>query len=379
MRAGSRIVLEEGDFADSLGTPESKQASGSRAPHVGATLPAVSRGTPKRIESPDGHLAPLASATAPTGNWFTSPATAPLLAAAIGVVLSWAITELIGLPEVGFHSKTGSDAVAALWTGAVGLVFGGTILAFDSAVAGAWDVAAKRFISASVPMFAASFASGWIANVVYLKIAQDALENELRGEGLSKNNPELYLARGLGWALFGIGIGVTVGLLTRSRKRAINGALGGALGGAAGGLAFELVAANLQAGASSSRLLGLVAIGALIALATRAIEAARREAWLQVLAGGMVGKEFILYHALTRLGSSPECEIFLLKDPAVAKHHAQIDASGLQRVLSALPGASVLVNGFPATSHVLRNGDRVQIGSTVIGYSERAPAGAVTG
>jgi hypothetical protein len=218
--------------------------------------------------------------------------------------------------------------------------------------------------------------SGWIADLVYTKIAQDAVEHELRSGSIAKNNAGLYLARGLGWALFGIGVGVTVGLITRSRKRAVNGALGGALGGLAGGLVFEFVAANMDAGASTSRLLGLAAIGALIALATRAIEAARREAWLQVVAGGMIGKEFILYHAITRIGASPDCEIFLLKDPAVAKLHAQIEDAGPLRTLTSADGASVLVNGTAVGSQVLRSGDQLQFGNTVMAYSERVLADA---
>ena len=124
------------------------------------------------------------------------------------------------------------------------------------------------------------------------------------------------------------------------------------------------VSANLGAGDRLSRLLGLLAVGALIAVAMRAVETARREAWLQVLAGGMAGKETatsILYHAITRIGSSPECEIFLLKDPSVAKVHAQIEDRGTQRILTAMQGSPVLLNQVPVASQVLRSGDQLQL------------------
>ena len=62
----------------------------------------------------------------------------------------------------------------------------------------------------------------------------------------------------------------------------------------------------------------------------------------------------------------------LLKDPAVTKVHAQIDDREGQRLLTAMPGAVVHVNQQPMQSHVLRNGDQLQIGNTVIAYSERA-------
>lgn len=329
----------------------------------------MTRGAPLEVGA---HPKAQATATPSARQWLTHPSTAPLIAAATGVLLAWATTELLGIADVHASSKLGADAETGLWTGVIGVIFGGVLLAFDSAVGGAWDVAAKRLAAASLPMFGAGFVAGFAANALYLQIVQSALEDALRGEGFSANSATLYLARGVGWALFGAGVGVTIGLLGRSRQRAINGGLGGAFGGAAGGLLFQYVAANAGTSNSTSRLIGLVGIGALIALATRVIETARREAWLQVRSGGMVGKEFILYHAVTRLGSSPECEIYLLKDPSVAKLHAQIADDGRQRVLTAVDGAVVSVNGTQVVTRPLCNGDQLQIGSTTIGYSERS-------
>ncbi len=359
-----RIVLDENDFA------EQPSAEGSRSDPV---LPAVNRGAPRPIMAARAR-ADKAASTGATTNWLTNPGSALLLAAAIGVVLAWGVTEAFGIADIHAESKAGSDAVAGLWTAIVGVMFGGTLLGFDSAVGGVWDVAGRRFLKAALPMFGAGFAAGYLGNVIFLQIVQGVAEEALRGVSVTDNDIRLYLARGLGWALFGCGIGGTIGLLNRSRRHAVNGALGGALGGAAGGLVFQFLEANLSASAATSRLLGLVSIGALIALATRAIETARREAWLRVLSGGMAGKEFILYHAVTRLGSAPECEIFLLKDPAVAKVHAQIEDRGTQRTLTATPGEPVFVNQTPVDARVLCNGDQVQVGNTVLGYSERAVA-----
>lgn len=377
-----KIVLDEDDFA------EEPSASGGIAvsnPPVTAAapvqsqvqaptmpLPAVTRGVPRRV---DTATAPRLGQTAPTGtaaSWLTSPGRALLVASAIGVVLAWGVTEAFGIAAIHVESKAGSDAVTGLWTGVVGVMFGGVLLGFDSAVAGAWDVAGRRFVRAAAPMFGAAFVAGYLGNVIFLHIVQGVAEEAFRGASVTDNDIRLYLARGLGWALFGAGIGGTIGLLNKSRRQAINGALGGAIGGAAGGLLFQFVEANLGASVGTSRLLGLIGIGALIALATRAIETARREAWLQVLSGGMAGKEFILYHAITRLGSTPECEIFLLKDPAVSNVHAQIEDRGTQRILTAMPDAPVFINQTPVNSHLLCNGDQVQVGNTVLGYSERA-------
>jgi len=384
MAERKKIVLHEDDFA---AEPSASRGIAGSSPHATGPapgpsgvqaptmpLPAVTRGAPRRV---DTATAPRLGQTAPTGtatSWLSSPGRALLVASAVGVVLAWGVTEALGIAEIHVESKTGANAVTGLWTGVVGVMFGGALLGFDSAVAGAWDVAGKRFARAAAPMFGAAFVAGYLGNVIFLHIVQGVAEEAFRGTSVTDNDIRLYLARGLGWALFGTGIGGTIGLLNRSGRQAVNGALGGALGGAAGGLLFQFVEANLGASVGTSRLLGLVGIGALIALATRAVETARREAWLQVLSGGMAGKEFILYHVRTRLGSTPECEIFLLKDPAVSKVHAQIEDRGSQRLLTAMPDAPVFVNQTPVDSHVLRSGDQVQVGNTVLRYSERAIA-----
>jgi hypothetical protein len=381
MSSRPKIVLDETDFSEPESTPSAPVSpprpaappapSPSPSPSSYPELPVVNRGTPLAVG-----VYPKTQATGnPSGQqWLTNPSSAPLIAAAAGVLLAWAVTELLGIADVQATSKLGADAATGAWTGVIGVIFGGVLLAFDSAVGGAWDVAARRFAAAAVPMFGAGFIAGLAANALYLQIVQSALEHTAAGEGITANSATFYLARSVGWALFGAGVGITVGLLGRSRQRTINSGLGGALGGTAGGLLFQYVAVNAGTSDSTSRLIGLIGIGALIALATRAVETARREAWLQVRSGGMIGKEFILYHAITRLGSSPDCEIFLLKDPSVEKLHAQITVDGDRRVLTAMPGAVVNVNGTQVATQPLRNGDELQIGGTTISYSERALA-----
>ncbi len=302
---------------------------------------------------------------------------APFVAAAIGILAGWAITEITGIGNITATSKLGLDATEGLWVAVVGLAFGGTVIAYDSAVGGAWAAARQRFAKAAVPMFGASFAAGFLAQVVYGEIIKSILEEVLRGQTtVGQNDVRLYLARALGWALFGLGVGVTVGLIRKANRLAINGAIGGAIGGAVGGVIFEYLAVNASLGEALTRLAGLAAVGGLIAGATRVVETARRQAWLHITAGGMAGKEFILYHDVTRIGASQDCEVFLLKDPAVAKLHAQIDDRDGQRLLTAMPDAPVYVNQQPVQSHLLRNGDQLQIGNTVITYAERIEATA---
>lgn len=367
MSERSRIVLGEEDFADAPTVPAERSAPVLPEP----PLPSVVHRPPAQIGvgpgSPPANKGVGATLLDATGR-------ALLIASGAGVFSGWALGEVTGTSEFLATSKSSADLHTAIWTGLVGLVFGGVLLAFERAAGGAWEAAASRFAKAAAPMFVSSFLAGYLAQVVYGQIVQGILEDALRsGSTPGNNDVRLYLARALGWALFGLGIGAMVGVLNRTRKLAVNGALGGVIGGTAGGLIFQFVGANLQLSGGASRLIGLAMIGGLIALATRAVETARREAWLHVLAGGMAGKEFILYHDLTRMGSSPDCEIFLLKDPAVAGMHATIEQHGTQRILSAVGGA-VTVDGRPVVRHTLRSGEQLQVGGTLIGYSERGAA-----
>ena len=307
---------------------------------------------------------------APQGSFLNDPRAAALTSALVGMLVAWGVTELTNLVNLTSHanSKTGLDAYVGVWTGALAVLFVGVLVGFDRAVGGAWGEAASRAVRSAIPAAIVGFIAGFAAQAVYIKM----IESAFKAGDYSSGSARLYFARAVGWAIFGLGAGVVLGIIDRSPKKAVNGAVGGLVGGAIGGVVFQFTGLHLGSSDRLARLLGLLAVGVLVALATRAIEAARREAWLRVVAGGMTGKEFILYHAVTRIGSSPQCEIFLLKDPAVEPLHAQIEDRGTQRILTASPSAPVLVNGSPTTSHVLRHGETIQIGKTVIAYAERA-------
>lgn len=373
--ADRKIILSEDDFRDP--PPAGPAPSG-----LGGQLPPITQSSPLQVPvTPGGGQQAAAGRIATTGSVspLVDPRTSFLIAAAVGVLLGWGVTQILGVGQATFFAnKAASDRSAAIWVGVIGVLYGATLLSFDRAVAGAWDAVAKRVATAAIPLLIVGYVAGYAANALYLQILQSASATLT-----SDNDIRLYLARAAGWAVFGLGIGVTIGLVDRSKSRAINGAIGGALGGAAGGIVFQFAAANLHTSDSVSRLLGLAGVGFLIAVATRVVETARREAWVRVLSGGMAGKEFILYHAITRIGASSDCEIFLLKDPGVAKLHAQVDDRSGRRTLTAASGAPVYVNGTSIASHALRSGDQVQIGNTVLGYSERAiapaPAGAFPG
>jgi hypothetical protein len=378
MSNDGRIVLTEDDFEETGTATTADAPTPSAAPGISPPAPPATPGPfPPPTSAPAPAFPPPLDGTRPVSTpafsgdplaAINDPHLSAVLSAVAGMGVAWLITQITGVADITPGSPTGLHAIAGLWVGIVAVVFCTTVQAFDRLLTGAWEAAAQRAGRAVLPALALGFVSGFLASWVYVKVGEHAFDQG----NYSLDNPLLYFARALGWAVFGAGIGATLGLAEQSQPKAINGVLGGAAGGSVGGLIFQFTGAHIHS-QGFSRLVSLLAIGVLIAGATVLVETARREAWLRVIAGGMTGKEFILYHAVTRIGSSAQCEIFIVKDPAIAALHAQIHDQAGRRTLSAAPGAPVLVNGTAVSQHELRPGDQLQIGATTIAYDERPP------
>jgi hypothetical protein len=376
-----KIILTEDDFnppaasgsaAPAAPSPPAPAAPPAPAvePRPGGPLPPVARQAPVSVTDVPAAKRPTPTRRGPS--FLYDERTSGLAAAAVGMALAWILTEGTRISDIEATTAAGAHAATGLWTGVVAVVFCGVVRGFDHAVAGAWNEAARRAVQAAVPALVVGFVAGFVASAIYLEILEGIIEDS--GLDFGEHDARLYVAAALGWTVFGGGVGAVVGLLERSRDKAVNAVLGGLAGGVGGGLIVHFTLAAFEE-PWLSQLLGLLGIGLLIAVAVRAVEHARREAWLRIVGGGMTGKEFILYHPVTRIGSAPECEIFLLKDPAVAPEHAVIEDRGTVRILRSAGGA-VLVNQVPVTAHRLRGGDQVQIGGSTIAYSERSVPGA---
>jgi hypothetical protein len=184
------------------------------------------------------------------------------------------------------------------------------------------------------------------------------------------------LARTVAWGALGLFLAIAPGLVLRSWKRLAIGLAGGLVGGAVGGLAFDPLDMVTQSDALA-RGVGVAAIGILTGAATGLIEQAAKRGWLYVSAGLIAGKQFILYRNPTFVGSSPRCEIYLFKDIEVSPRHAAIHRVRGGFELEDLGSATgALVNGRAVQRVSLRDGDRLQIGSTLFVFRERARTAA---
>jgi hypothetical protein len=247
----------------------------------------------------------------------------------------------------------------------------GVMIAVFLAIAGPIT---ERNIAGAVVSGSVGAALG-LAGGIIVSLFVDKLYRALGGgaDGVIDSSRQM-LARAVQWGTLGLFLSIAPGVVMRNPKKLFIGALGGLVGGVVGGLAFDPVLAYSN-NPLWAYLVAMLAIGLFAGLATGIIENAAKTGWVKVVAGLIAGKQFILYRNPTFLGSGPDCQIYLFKDPQVGRRHAAIHIVPGGFELEDLPlGTSTLVNGKPVQRARLRNGDRIQIGSTALLFQEKTPA-----
>jgi hypothetical protein len=180
------------------------------------------------------------------------------------------------------------------------------------------------------------------------------------------------MARAIGWAILGLFLSAAPGVVLRNWKRFGIGLAGGFMGGLLGGLLFDLIG-RVTSSNLASRFVAIVAIGFIAGLGTGLIEKAAKTGWVRVIAGLIAGKQFIIYKNPTYIGSSPQCEIYLFKDPRVGPRHAAIHAvPGGYEIEDLRSPTGTFVNGKPVTRTRLHKNDQVQVSTTVFQFQEKA-------
>lgn len=181
------------------------------------------------------------------------------------------------------------------------------------------------------------------------------------------------VGRAVSWSILGLGIGVSQGLAYRSRQRLTFGLLGGGLGGFLGGFLFELLRESLGNRYDLSQGLGMVILGSGLGACLALVEQALRRAWVQVLSGRQEGRSYLLGSRVSSLGLDEHNEVGLFGDPEITRRHAEIEATPTGYILwnrddrgrTQLNGQSV------ATSAPLNDGDRIELGRTLLIFRKR--------
>ncbi len=207
----------------------------------------------------------------------------------------------------------------------------------------------------------------------------------LRADELPHNPGQflvLVLGRALGYALIGGIVGAAQGIGSRSATIARQGALGGFIGGFIGGTVFQILS-GLDFPSSLSRLLALMATGALAGFFVGLVQNLFKQAWIRVVLGRNEGKEYLIAKPVTIIGRSELADIGLFGDPSIAPTHAAIEslpAQNRHRLRAVMETnkrgqeyAPPLVNGQPVVGEQwLVDGDTLQIGKRTLLFSEKA-------
>lgn len=186
-------------------------------------------------------------------------------------------------------------------------------------------------------------------------------------------HPAFWIARGVAWSVFGAAGGLVYGIVGQSFKKGQYGVLGGMIGAFIGGAIFDpIVMMTGGERAVLSRAVGFSLLGMATGISMGIVESALKHRWLYVTSGPLAGKQFILYKAITTLGSEQQSDIYLFKDQAILPNHAVIATHGSRTKLTAM--GAVFVAGSPVQNRILQEGDLIQIGRYAFRYKEKARA-----
>lgn len=348
--SGDTLVIEADDLADVADSPA--------YPAAPASYPPV---------SPTGEFAYAKGKKGAAATFVGSLMLQLAIAGALGGLLAWSINEprsfvrdrLSELPSTEVYQEVA--LFTAILGSAIGLLLGLT----EGLTSLNWR---RATVGGLLGVVIGGLGGGFAG--VLAQMAYGALGG--RSDELSFRQ---IIARSIGWCIVGLFVGLAQGAATRSTKKIVNGLCGGAMGGFAGGFVFDLVGVFggiFGLHGSASRLIAQVAIGLATGVAIGLLEELLKEAWLVIVGGPLTGKQFVLYQANTVVGSSPKCDIALLKDTEIAPQHFSIAMAGANCVLTDLGSPrGTLVNGRPVQRHNLRRGDVIQVGQTALEYHDR--------
>ena len=253
-----------------------------------------------------------------------------------------------------------SRTSTGVWAGVIALFIGLFLGIGEGIYYGSKQNAIKYAVIGAVVSVVIGGISGYLAQWMYSSMLSD--------------DPSVFAAafvRGLGWAIMGLGVGVAVGLIKPNVRRIISCAIGGFIGAFIGGFLFNFVGKVIP-NDMGSRGVAIVIMGILIGIGVGLLEQFAKSAWLKVIRGEFEGKEYLIFPGTTSIGNNSKNTIVLFKDKLVGPHHCDIVMQGSKYILKdcGTPMGTV-VNGMKTTQHILRQGDAIAIGNSVLVFNTK--------
>lgn len=253
-----------------------------------------------------------------------------------------------------------SRCSTALWSALIALFIGLFLGIGEGVYYGSSEKAVKyALIGAGISLGIGLF-SGYIAQWMYATL-------------LKEDSPMLIksIIRGMGWAIMGVGVGLSVGLIKPQFKRLLFCSLGGLAGAFTGGFLFNYITEKVPYDILA-RGVALIIMGLLIGLGVGLLEQVAKSAWLKVIRGEFEGKEYLVFAGTTSIGNSGKNTIVLFKDKLVAPMHCDIVLEGNKYVIvdKGSPMGTI-VNGMRVSRHVLKQGDAIALGNSVLIFNTK--------
>ena len=246
----------------------------------------------------------------------------------------------------------------AMWSAVIALFIGLFLGIGEGVYYGSTEKAVKYAAIGAAVSLVLGFISGYLAQWMYAEMLSD--------------DPEEFaaaLVRGLGWAVMGLGIGASVGLSKPEQKRILFCSLGGLVGAFVGGFLFNYVC-DIIPNDVVARGVAIVIMGALIGVGVGLLEQFAKAAWLKVIRGEFEGKEYLVFAGTTSIGNNGKNTVVLFKDKLVGPHHCDIKLEGSKYILTDCgTPMGTIVNGRRISNHILRQGDAIAIGNSVLVFN----------
>lgn len=297
----------------------------------------------------------------------------------VGAVVGALILEVITQPDSSQPHWYGTNSYVAtiLYFGGVALIIGVAFNVGDSIETRSWTKVFRDIGLGGAIMVGPIVIGCAIANFAWQHLWVSYQESLFLHGGTSAvlaalGSVRLHIVRGLAWGLCAVAMGSGLGAAKRSWRAVGNGAAAGLVGGFIGGFVFDYFRFAIG---TVNRVVAFTIIGLLIGLALGLISEITKQHWIEIVSGGMAGKQFIVFSSNTRVGSSPAADITLIKDGSIAPSHFSLQSSGKALTITSNAPGTTSVNGMiAAPRQLLRDGDLIEIGSTVLRYRSKNEA-----
>jgi hypothetical protein len=281
----------------------------------------------------------------------------------IAGMLAWPFAELILYYQADFPTLLLFNTVLGV---TIGFFIGGCFGTSEGIVSVSKEKIKKGMITGGIVGIIGGFIGLIAGQAALLFIGTTLFHSSYRFQKIG-----FPLSKALGWAVFGICIGMAHGIRSKSGAKLRNGILGGFIGGMIGGSAVEYIRI-LSPENIYGRLVGLVVLGLLIGIFYGIIENKLAKATLYLLSGRLKNREYPLTQKLTSVGKSEKTEIGIPGYGGVADVHVTIarERDGFT-LTDAAAKKETYVNDSKTAKTRLKDGDIIRIGDAQFQFRKK--------